>query len=154
MKKLISLILAIVIAVSMTACGGESSPKIEPNSENTNISVEKGNDTHTEEKTIETPATNPADEPEGLTGIRPEFKKAMDDYEAFFDKYIDFINKYENASTTELMALMADYMQYMTDFAEAMDSMEEMESQDMSTEETLYYAQVTSRISAKLMAVS
>ena len=148
MKKLIAIVLAIIIALSMVACGGESSPKVESNNENTNISVEK--DTQPEEKVVDAPATKPSE----LTGIRPEFKKAMDDYEAFFDKYIDFIKKYENASTTELMSLMADYMQYMTDFAEAMESMEEMESQEMSTEEALYYAQVTSRISAKLMAVS
>lgn len=99
------------------------------------------------------PTPEPAEEKNELTGIRPEFKEAMDSYEAFFDKYIDFMNRYENADTTELLSLMADYAQYMTDFIETMDAMEEMEDEEMSTEEALYYAQVSSRISRKLMAV-
>lgn len=99
------------------------------------------------------PTPEPIEEKNELTGIRPEFKEAMDSYEAFFDKYIDFMNRYENADTTELMNMMTDYLQYMTDFVETMEEMEEMEDEEMSTEEALYYAQVTSRISRKLMTV-
>lgn len=108
--------------------------------------------TPTPEATPE-PTPEPIDEKNELKGIRPEFKEAMDSYEAFFDKYIDFMNRYESADTTELMNMMTDYLQYMTDFVETMEEMEEMEDEEMSTEEALYYAQVTSRISRKLMAV-
>jgi len=85
--------------------------------------------------------------------IRPEFKAAIDGYEEFFDEYIEFINKYETADTTEMLSMLAEYTQYMTDFAEAMESLEEMEDDEMSTAEALYYAQVSSRITQKLLTI-
>ena len=85
-------------------------------------------------------------------GIRPEFKAALDSYEEFFDEYIEFIDKYETTDTTEMLNMLSDYMEYMTDFTEAMEALDEMENDEMSTEEALYYAHVTSRISQKLLA--
>ena len=86
-------------------------------------------------------------------GIRPEFKEAMDSYEAFFDEYIEFMNKYSEADTSEMITLLADYTEYMTEFAEAMEEFEELDYQDMSTEEAIYYMEVYSRITAKLMEI-
>ena len=86
-------------------------------------------------------------------GIRPEFKAAMDSYEEFFDEYIEFIKEYESAEPTEMLEMLTDYTEYMTDFAEAMDALEEMEDDEMSAEEALYYTQVSSRITQKLLAI-
>ena len=36
-----------------------------------------------------------------VDGMRPEFKEAMDSYEAFYDEYCDFIKKY-NDNPSEL----------------------------------------------------
>lgn len=52
------------------------------------------------------------------------------------------------------MGLMTEYLEYMTEFTQAMEAMDAMEDEEMSTEEALYYAQVTTRISQKLMAVA
>ena len=161
MKKPTALIMAAVIAVSMAACGNtdktDSFRDVRPDSQVTTAEDNTPQLSPTE-KPVEPPVEKepePTPTPEQTkNGIRPEFKKAMDDYEAFFDKYIDFMDRYENASTTELMGLMAEYVQYMADFTEAMEALDEMENQEMSTEETLYYAQVTSRISQKLLAVA
>ena len=87
------------------------------------------------------------------SSIRPEFKAAMDSYEEFFDEYIEFINEYETADTTKMLGMLAEYTQYMTDFAKAMEALDEMEDDEMSTEEALYYAQVTSRITQKLLTI-
>ena len=86
-------------------------------------------------------------------GIRPEFKAAMDSYEEFFDEYIEFIKEYESAEPTEMLEMLTDYTEYMTDFAEAMEALEEMEDDEMSTEEALYYAEVSSRITQKLLTI-
>lgn len=83
-----------------------------------------------------------------LTGIRPEFKKAMDDYEAFFDEYIDFMETYSKSDNP--VAMMAEYAEYMTKYSQAMQSMSEMGEEEMSTEESAYYLKVTTRINTKL----
>jgi len=107
--------------------------------------------TENPEPTVETSATEANSD--ATTGIRPEFKAAMDSYEEFFDEYIEFIKKYESAEPTEMIEMLTDYTEYMTDFAEAMEALEEMEDDEMSTEEALYYAQVSSRITQKLLTI-
>ena len=86
-------------------------------------------------------------------GIRPEFKEAMDSYEAFFDEYIEFMTEYANADATDLLKMLGDYNEYMQQFVETMEEFEQLESQDLSTEEALYYAEVSSRISKKLLEI-
>ncbi len=82
------------------------------------------------------------------TGVRPEFKKAMDDYEAFFDEYIDFMETYRKSDNP--VAMMAEYAEYMTKYSQAMQSMSEMGDEEMSDEEAAYYLKVTARINTKL----
>ena len=76
----------------------------------------------------------------------------MDSYEAFFDEYIAFMEKYEDSDDT--LGMLADYAAYMARYAEAMAAMEALDEEELSTEETLYYIEVTSRISQKLAAAS
>ena len=52
-----------------------------------------------------------------------------------------------------MLEMLTDYTEYMTDFAEAMEALKEMENDEMSTEEALYYAQVSSRITQKLSTI-
>ena len=94
-----------------------------------------------------------ADEKESASGVRPEFKEIMDSYEAFFDEYIDFMEKYINADADDLVVLMDDYADYMAKYAETIKKMEAVENEEMSTEEAIYYAEVTSRITKKLLEV-
>lgn len=81
--------------------------------------------------------------------IRPEFKEAMDSYEAFFDEYIAFMQKYTTSDDT--MGMLADYATYMTQYVEMMGKMEAVEDDDLSAAEAAYYLEVTTRISQKLL---
>lgn len=85
-------------------------------------------------------------------GIRPEFKEAMDSYEAFFDEYVEFMKKYSNSSDT--LSLLTDYMSFMSRYVETMKSLEELGESDMSEAEALYYVEVMARINAKLLEVA
>lgn len=86
------------------------------------------------------------------SGIRPEFKEAMDSYEEFFDEYIAFMEKY--ASSSNPLGMMSDYLDYMNQYADAMEKLEKIESEDMSVEEEKYYLDVLNRINKKLLDVS
>lgn len=81
--------------------------------------------------------------------IRPEFKAAMDSYEAFFDEYVKFMKKYE--SSTDTVNMLADYLSYMTQYAEAMEKLDEIDNGSLSAAEALYYSEVMARIEAKLL---
>lgn len=82
------------------------------------------------------------------SGISDDFKKAMDSYEDFFDEYIEFMEKYNNAD--DPTSMMSDYTDYMKKYADTMEDFEALED-DLTTEEAEYYAEVSARITKKLM---
>lgn len=86
-------------------------------------------------------------------GMRPEFKEMMDGYEAFFDEYIEFMQAYQQSdgNTVEMIAKYADFM---SKYAQTMEQMDQVGEEEMSNEELLYYTEVTTRISQKLLSVA
>lgn len=90
-----------------------------------------------------------ADSAELVDGMRPEFKEAMDSYEAFYDEYCDLLKKYkENPTDTSLLSEYADMMQTLVDMDEKFKAWED---NDLNSEELKYYIEVSSRISKKLL---
>lgn len=87
-----------------------------------------------------------------ISGIRPEFKEAMDSYEAFFDEYIAFMERYANSDNP--LNLLADYANYMTKYTETMTALGQINDGSLSTEELAYYVEVQSRITQKLLTVA
>lgn len=88
-----------------------------------------------------------------VNGMRPEFKEAMDSYEAFFDEYCAFMEKYI-ASDGSDVSLSLDYANYMSKYAEMMADFEAWEDEEMNDAETAYYIQVQTRINEKLLEVA
>lgn len=98
----------------------------------------------------------PADSAEGESGpdeseISPEFKEAMESYEAFFDEYIAFMNEYADSNDTS--AMLVDYLSYLEQFSETMEKLDAIDENELTTAEALYYSEVMSRISQKLLTV-
>ena len=86
------------------------------------------------------------------TGIRSDFKAAMDSYEEFMDGYAAFMKKYSaNPSDT---TLLADYAEYMSRYADVAKKFDEWKSEDMNDAELAYYIDVQARVSKKLLEVS
>ena len=88
----------------------------------------------------------------GIEGVTPEFKETMDSYEAFFDEYIAFMEVY--SKTDDTSALMTEYLSYMTKYVDVMQKLDEINEEELSDADALYYAQVSLRISEKLMKVA
>lgn len=87
-----------------------------------------------------------------VDGMRPEFKEAMDSYEAFYDEYCDIMKKYtENPSDMELLTSYADML---TKAAEMSEKFEVWEDNEMNDTELKYYLDVNNRITKKLIDVS
>ncbi len=84
--------------------------------------------------------------------IRPEFKEAMDSYEAFFDEYVEFMQKYQESD--DATSMLTDYANYMSQYAETMEKLGELEDENMTTAEAAYYLEVTTRINQKILEVA
>lgn len=135
MRKIILIAMSLFI-ILLSACGGENTKSTSTNDTNNKI---EASDTVKQE-------TPKAD-------ISPEFKAAMDSYEAFFDEYVTFMKKYAKSNGTD-MNLLNDYTTYMSKYADTMTKIEALKEADMSTAETAYYIEVQSRITKKLLEVA
>lgn len=157
MKKLISLLLAVLLCMNFCACGREKTPAAEPESpieETAPVTappVEKPIETEAPvapEETPEEPVEGPLTEGEEK-GLRPEFKAAMDSYEAFYDDYCALLKRYmENPSD---LSILSEYMGMLGKLADMDEAFDAWESTDLNNEELKYYLEVTARIEKKLI---
>lgn len=86
------------------------------------------------------------------TFVSPEFKEAMDSYEAFFDEYVEYMKAYQNDPTnTELLMGLSDMM---SREAEMLEKFDEWENEEMTAAESAYYLKVQARITEKLAEVA
>ena len=154
MKKWIKRIVLIVIAIAViNAVFSKGKP--------TRTSV---NPTVTHEATAKPmPTKTPEQKPDGLipstpepaveaapaSGIRPEFKAAMDSYESFFNRYAEIMTAYANNPSD--MGLMMQYLEMMSQYEEAMNAINSVNEADLTSEELAYYIQVTANIEQKLL---
>ncbi len=91
----------------------------------------------------------PADS--GIPGVSAEFKNIMDEYEAFFDDYVEFMQMYKESND---VALMGKYAEMMNQAVVSMQALENMDTETMTKEEQAYYIEVMSRISQKMLLAS
>lgn len=85
--------------------------------------------------------------------VTPEFKKVMDDYEAFYDEYCDFMKKYLAGDSDDTFGMLADYTKMLTKLQEMNESLENMDTSEMSKADQQYYIDVNARIQKKLLDV-
>ena len=160
-------IFALIIGVSLVGCGGKKSDKGKEaagtQAEQTALQQPAGQESAQPQTSEPAPQEQPAADAAAAvadaaaavdeTLIRPEFKEAMDSYEAFFDEYIDFMNRYkENPTNAELLMQYADMLNRESTMLKEFDDWEKQG--DMTTAESAYYLEVHARIYQKLATVA
>jgi len=147
-KILVMMLIISMLVMALTACSGSGADS-EPAEQDAIETEETANGDDVD--TAESPEDSEDAESDSAI-LSPEFKKTMDDYEAWFDHYCEVLKKYqENPSDLELMSEMTDLLTEETEMLEQMDSMDESE---MNSAELAYYIEVTARIEKKLLEVA
>ena len=173
MKKVLSVMLVLLAMCSMVACGGEES---DTKGDFATKPIATNTTTQQETESVTQPETNPATEAEteiatepstevttpatteeeidnsSDSSIDPDFKAAMDSYEAFFDEYVAIMKKYKENPTD--LSILTDYANYMGQYADMMQKLEKWENEDLNIAETAYYIEVQARIAQKLLEVA
>ena len=83
-------------------------------------------------------------------GVTPEVKEYLDAYEAFMNKYCDFLQNYDASDLSALTEYMSMMQEYAT-FAEKVDAMDET---TMTDADYKYYIDVLARVDKRLIDVS
>ena len=164
MKRLLALFLAILMVLSLVACGEKKDTSDAPKQENSNATPSASLDALFEAPTEEAkdvvdnenPVSEAPEQNEGtestVSGIRPDFKEAMDSYEAFYTEYCEFLKKYsENPSDFTLLAKYAEMLAKAEEMDKAFEAWNESE---LSNEELKYYLDVNNRVMKMLVDVT
>lgn len=132
MKKLIVILVAIALTLGLVGCGGAQSSA---------------------EASSSTPAVEEAEE---IEEVDPEFKSALDQYEAFIDGYCDFLEAYLKANTDTQLSMMEDYAAWTSQYAEVMDAVRTLDAcqDEMTPAQLNYYVEVTARVSQRMIEFS
>lgn len=138
MKKTIAVTLALLLMLTLAGC-----------SNNDTAAEDESTAVDTYEVESEEAESTDSDDSGVLS---PDFKKTMDDYEAWFDHYCEVMKKYEeNPSDLELLSEMTELLSEETAM---LDEMENMDQSEMNEAELAYYIEVTARIEKKLLEVA
>ncbi len=105
-----------------------------------------------EDQTIPEPSAESTAEPSAETGLRPEFKEAMDSYEAFYTEYCDVLKKY--TSNPSDFSILTQYMSLMGKLSDMDEKFKAWESEDLNSEELKYYMDVNNRVMKMLLDVT
>lgn len=82
--------------------------------------------------------------------VTPEFKATMDEYEAFYDQYIDFMNRYSSGEY-DMNTMLNDYMDMLSKMDEWSAKIDAIDESQLSPADYQYYLEVTMRIEKKLL---
>lgn len=163
LKKILAMLLAFVMMLSLTACGGnkptdndaepddgKKQERVTEEPEETAEPEKTAEPKETEEPTeTEEPAEEPTKEPEEVSA---DFKAAMDKYEAFIDEYITFIKKYEEEGRP--LSMLSEYTELMTQYTEFAETMAAYNGDNLSAADYAYYIEVMGRVSQKLLELN
>ena len=113
--------------------------------------VKEETEKDTEEKTeTETEAnTEVENEVKSKDSASSDIRKAIDSYEAFFDEYIAFMEKYKRNPSD--LQLLADYMKFVDQYEKTMNELDALNDADMSAADREYYLDAMNRINKKLL---
>ena len=132
MKKLIAMFIAIAFTLGLVGCGGAQSSA---------------------EASSRIPEVEKVEE---IEEVDPEFKEALDQYEAFINGYCDFLEVYLNADTDTQLSMMEDYTAWMSQYTEVMDAVRTLDARqdEMTPAQLSYYVEVTARVSQRMIEFS
>lgn len=159
LKKILAMLLAFVMMLSLTACGGNkpTDNDAEPDDGKKQERVtEEPEETEEPEKTAEPEETKEPAETEEPTeepaGVSADFKAVMDEYEKFIDKYVKFMKKYEEEGRP--LSMLSEYTELMTQYTEFAETMAAYNGDNLSAADYAYYIEVMGRVSQKLLELN
>lgn len=104
----------------------------------------------------EAPAAEPETEPEPETGgnapAGSDFRAMVDEWEAFMNKYCDFMETY-NSDSGNVVSMALDYADMMSQYSDWAEKMDAVDDSTLSAEDVQYYVDAQTRINARLLEI-
>lgn len=163
MKKWLAVLLAVVMMMSLAACGEKEKEEIELNEiidtafDDVKVDAEEKEIEEipdekeaviTEEPEEESNDTEASESDDTSSSDDAEWRQFIKDYEAWVDEYIELLEKYTDDPTD--MSILADYTEMLGEMAEWTEKADELELELEDTDEALEFSTELLRIAEKL----
>ena len=156
LKKILAMLLAFVMMLSLTACGVNRPAEPDDDGNRQERVTEEPKETEEPEKTAEPEETKEPAETEEPTeepaGVSADVKAVMDEYEKFIDKYVKFMKKYEKEGRP--LSMLSEYTELLTQYTEFAETMAAYNGDNLSAADYAYYIEVMGRVSQKLLELT
>ncbi len=83
--------------------------------------------------------------------VDSDFKKTMDDYEAFIDNYVIYMNKYKSGELS--FSDILKYAQILDKYNKVMSDLQNIDENSLSSSELNYYLETMNRINYKILDI-
>ena len=150
MKKLVCLALALLMAMSLVACGGNDKIANEstPATPETESVEQKADDIQTE--SVESKDDTQTESVEN-NNDSAEWKEFLKDYEEWVDEYIALMKKQKENPTD--LTILSDYSKMTLEMAEWAEKSDDIAGSIEDTDEALEYSKEVLRIAGKLSEI-
>jgi len=152
LKKILAMLLAFVMMLSLTACGGNEPAEPDDDGNRQERVTEEPKETEEPEKTAEPEETKEPAETEEPEEVSADFRDVMDEYEKFIDKYVKFMKKYEEEGRP--LSMLSEYTELMTQYTEFAETMAAYNGDNLSAADYAYYLEVMNRVNQKLLELN
>lgn len=124
----------------------------EPEPEETDSEKPEAEETTPEQDAA--PEESPQAEPEtdGGTSASSDYRAMVDEWEAFMNKYCDFMETY-NSDSGNVVSMALDYADMMSQYSDWAEKMDAVDDSDLSAEDVQYYIDAQSRINKRLLEI-
>lgn len=113
-------------------------------------------ETKPEQRTEEAKPEESSDEDQSsffTDGVDPDLKAALDSYEAFVDRYVEFMESYDPDSS-DALGMLSEYLEMLSEIEEFSEKIDSYDQDEMSAADLAYYLEVTGRCTKKLLSVN
>lgn len=176
-KKLfaaVAMSLAILMSVSLSACGKDSSskddakettsvvsevsdessdvvsePETEKPKKEESSKKEQSSKKQESKKEESSKKESSKEEKSDSDTVTPSFKEMMDKYEDVMDKYVDFMKSYDANDVT----MLSEYTELLSEYTDFADKIADIDEDSLSSADLAYYLDVTNRVNKKLLEV-
>lgn len=85
--------------------------------------------------------------------VTPEFKETMDSYEAFYNNYFDFMEKY-NSDDADVFGMLNDYLKMLDDLDKWTSKIDSINVDELSPADSAYFFLITLRIEKRIIEIA
>ena len=100
------------------------------------------------------PEEAPQEEPEadGDASTSSDYRAMVDEWEAFMNKYCDFMETY-NSDSGNVVSMALDYADMMSQYSDWAKKMDAVDDSDISAEDVQYYIDAQARVNKRLLEI-